>query len=158
MANQIPYNEFTENYDEYGLPYDYYVYNLEEDMVNHLNGNITLTKDTNLFRGQVKDIKNIIQDHSVFVRGISGTAADRVFQLTYEISKPQVQIYVRSNVNDEKTARRLMYAIYTFLKSNIPTGYLDCRCLQSEPQNLGEDDKGRYLFTMTFECWREDTR
>ena len=158
MANQIPYDEFTAAYDEYGLPYDYYVYNLQEDMTNCLNGNITLVKNINLFAGEIKDISGLIPDKAVFVRGIGGSAADRVFQLTYEIAKPQVQIYVRSTVNNLNDAKLLMYAIYTFLKSTIPTNYLDCRCSQSEPQNLGEDDKGRYIFTMTFECWREDTR
>ena len=131
---------------------------LENNMVTLLTGNLSLVKNTNLFAGRVTDIKDIIPDFAVFCYGLGGTSADRVFTLTYEIAKPQVAIYVRSNVNGMQAAKDKMQAIYNFLKSNIPSGYLDCRCLQSEPQNLGEDDKGRYLFTMTFECWREDTR
>jgi len=132
--------------------------NLEMDMTNNLDGVLGLTQNTNLFFGEVKDIKGIIPDFSIFCRGLSGTNADRVFQLAYEIRKPQVAIYVRSNVNDYLTAWEKMRCIYTYLVRNIPSGYLDCRCLQSEPQNLGQDDKGRYLFTMTFECWKQDNQ
>ena len=131
---------------------------LEEDLVNELTGNLSLVKNTNLFAGEIKDIRGLIPDYAVFCRGISGTAADRVFQLVYEISKPQVSVYVRSNVNDRETAKAKMQSIYRYLILNCPDGYLDCRCLQSSPQNLGEDDKGRYIYTMTFECWKQENQ
>ena len=131
---------------------------LENNMVDSLTGSLSLVKNTNLFAGEVKDISGLVPDFAIFCRGLGGASADRVFQLTYEVAKPQVAVYVRSNANAPQAAKEKMQAIYNRLKTTIPTGYMDCRCLQSEPQNLGEDDKGRYIFTMTFECWRKDTR
>jgi len=131
---------------------------LETDMTNNLNGDLGLTKGTNLFEGAVTDLKNIIPDFSIFCRGIGGPAADRVFQLAYEITKAQISIYVRSNINERTIARSKMQCIYDYLKSEIPDNYLDCRCLQSQPQELGRDDKGRWLFTMTFECWKQENK
>lgn len=108
---------------------------------------------TPIYLGEVQDNSNI-SSNAIWCRGYSGRAPDRVFGTNTEVRYHKVQILVRGNPEDYSLSESICDAIYALLQSSRPTGYQDCKAMQSEFTELGEDENTRLYWTCNFELMK----
>ena len=123
--------------------------------------NITLTLDTNLFAGPVRPPGDGIPEQCVFVNHTGGALID-----TFRDSAPtrvaSVQVRVRGNPDDFATAEALARDVWARIHNLTVTSvagalpYMVVLNLDGEPNNLGQDDKEHWEFSINVEMTYDD--
>jgi len=130
--------------------------NTPQDVATFLSAaGIGLTLGTNLFLGSPKDSRGNIPNNSVFILGGSGARPERTMGEVSEIRRPIT--HVRLRYNKFQTGDTMARSIQDTLRAASISGYLDVVALQSEPQNLGSDMEGRYLWNIGYQLSFEDS-
>lgn len=67
-----------------------------------------------------------------------------------------VTLFVRADPNHFEDGEDLARAAWKLLQRNIPTGYVECHCLTSEPEYVGLDDTEHPIWTINLELVRTE--
>jgi hypothetical protein len=127
--------------------------NPDIDVVDYLAAQIgALTKGTNLFIGRLPAKSAIIPSKCASVLPTGGTmpmgfADGSDTAETYS----SLQVRVRGEPRDYQDARDLAKSVWDTLNYATVSGYIECRCEQSEPLYLGEDSAGHHEWTVNVE-------
>jgi hypothetical protein len=116
----------------------------------------TWTKGTNLFMGPERAPDVNIPHLACFVLATGGAGpmpyADGT---TTNLRYSMVQVTVRSAVRGFAAGQTLAREIRDKMHITPPTGYLECRTVQTEPVYVGETEEGSHLFTVNLELIHE---
>lgn len=118
------------------------------------NAGLGLELESNLFVSIVRPHSQVVPRTSVFVLPRNGVISDRVYECSYELQYPRVQIRIRSD--RYATGYELARRIYQALQSQDVADFLDCRSQESEPVFLELDDADLYHWALNFEIMRQE--
>lgn len=129
----------------------------EIDVRSYLNTQVaSLTEGTNLFSGSVDE--STAPNDVVFVQSVGGPPPLMTMGETGELRVALVNVFVRNR--DWKTGRDLAKEILNAFNGLDagPSGYEHTNVQVSFPTDLGRDDAGRAIFSVTVRLrWNKDT-
>jgi len=135
------------------------------DTASFLAANIaSLTAGTNLFVGQPRESPSStgaqarLPVDAVFVAPVGGPTPLRSSGETAEFRIALVNVFVRNQ--DWKAGWDLAQSVLDAFNglSGVPSGYQDADVQQSAPADFGQDNKGRFLFSVTVRLrWNQVT-
>lgn len=123
------------------------------DIVTLLDaGGIGLTEGTNLFPGPERAAGQFVPTEAVFVLA-SGGFPPRPFidGSGQDYCESTVQITVRSEAAKHDVGQTLARAVRDCAHKANVAGYVDIRVRESEPNYIGQDEKGSHLWTLNVE-------
>ena len=125
----------------------------EVDVRDALNARIgSLTTNTNLFDGKMREESPYIPAEAVFCQISEGSAPEPFAGGTsYQQHPSGVKIMLRSEPDDLGGSRTLIRSIQTALDKVALSGYIEVRALQSDPYYIGEDVKHHHYWELNFE-------
>lgn len=122
------------------------------DVATHLNGKASLVLGTDLFNGHVRIAGAGIPVEAVFVLSQPGPdPTPEIMNAGTAWYRPRVQVRVRGKPKEFRNAEVKALAVFGALQYSVPTGYLECRSIDSGPFFIGEDEQGCPEFSMNFE-------
>lgn len=105
--------------------------------------NLTLVIGTDLFHSPVRGYSARVPHQCVFVTASGGLQSRPIKGQTDE-RRPRVDIRVRSNPDSVagayKNGLALARGVFDAVDQRLPTGYIDSRCLNSQPSYMGMDE------------------
>lgn len=123
------------------------------DLVNALTGNLSLTKNSNLFVGRPRGPDSSVPKNAIFIYNLGGPAPTRFMGLTREIRFALIGIQTRWA--KEAAGTQKAQAVQKHLQDISISGYLDVASTQALPTSLGTDENGLFSFltvmTMVFD-------
>ena len=120
------------------------------DTVNFLAAQVgSLVAGTNIFVGQMRESPGAIPENAVFVPPLGGPVPIRSSGETGEFRVALVNIFVRNKAYQagHVLAQSVLDAFNGL--TGVPSGYDDADARQSAPADIGQDDKGRFMFSVT---------
>ena len=127
----------------------------DEDAVTYLDANCSLVKDTDLFRGKLEPASTDIPHQCVFVVASGGPPPLSYMSSTIKFRYSAIQIFTRSNPRDYPAGLTLARLVRDTLHNAAVSGYVDVRCMESEPIYVEEDENGDHIWSSNFEFWHE---
>lgn len=115
-----------------------------------------LTLGVNCFHGPVREADadlaapGAIPHEAVFCLGTGGLV-DEPFQdggLKTALKRPAVTIRIRSNLDDFDGGLSLANDVFDAIDKTPPTGYIEARAANSQPNYLRQDDVGHHEWTI----------
>jgi hypothetical protein len=117
------------------------------------------TAGTDLFSGGERpaDVVTGVPVEATFCRNSGGPPPRSWMNARAEhIRLSDVQIIVRGKADTEETliakARNIMLAV----TNTVPAGFLDCEALQSNPVDIGRNDKQEPRFVVNVRLWSQE--
>lgn len=110
----------------------------------------SLTKNTNLFMGPMREADDLVPTKAVFVN-TTGGSPPQVYNdggAGDNLQMPGVQIMVRSDPGKHDPGKVLKDEVYAAVRKCTPAGTIGAEADQSAPFTLGQDERGSFLWSM----------
>ena len=124
------------------------------DVATYIASNVgSLTLGTNCFGGPMREVDTAsgVPHTCVFVIGRGGIAKEAFIDGGSKggLSKPGVQVLIRSDKNDLSGGLSLAESVMAVVDMGPPTAsYIESRSATSDPLYLGVDDSGHHLWSI----------
>ncbi len=119
-----------------------------------LGGGFTL--GTNVFAGPVRPVDSDIPHEAIFCNAATGVSPTRLMR-NVEVRTATVQIRVRGNPGTFEATETLARTVWektknmTTIDATLDADYMAVLALDSEPNNLGQDDQEHWEFSVNVE-------
>jgi hypothetical protein len=124
----------------------------DEDLAAHIATTLSLTLDTDVIAAQPDEQDSTIPHQAIFVFPVAGPEPqDHFAPTTTSIMPGNLQVRVRSGVNEHTTGLALARSVRDAIHHAAIAAYINVRILSVEPSPLGKDRHGRSSWSIPVE-------